>query len=218
MKGFLQVVREGFSEKVILELRPDRAGVQSPGVHVNWTGQTSRWRTGESQQSTVNLFIQIHPLGEVWEKWKGPWPTCRGRATGARQGRPNRGAGPGQAPRPGGLQKALVTLTAGKGRPSSSRWTALGFRPLAAQLLGLFSVLFLFFDVFSLFWEPEIWILCNVSHCLNLATYSHIFRTLCRRARRICCLGRLVEAGVHAPVQPLPASVEESWYYRLPRL
>lgn len=92
-KSFLQVVGEGFSEEVILKLRPDRAGVQSPGVHVNWTGQTSLWRTGESQQSTVNLFIKIHPLGEVWEKWKGPWPTCRGGATGARQGRPNRGAG-----------------------------------------------------------------------------------------------------------------------------
>lgn len=52
-------------------------------------------------------------------------------------------------------QKALVTLTSGKWVPSSNSVVTLDSKSLVAQLLG-FLFLFLFFDVFSLFGEPEI--------------------------------------------------------------
>lgn len=79
---------------------------------------------------------------------------------------------------------------------------------------------FLFFDDFSLFREPEVWILCNMFHCLDLATNSSVFRVLCRPTQPLCHWvgsGLVGTACSPAPVQS-SVSVESHEIYCPPRL
>ena len=206
MKEFLQVVREGFSEEALLESGPDRAGVQNPEVHANWTIHAHTWRTGENH-------TEIHPLGR----------SESGRALGQHVeegpagpgGDGPQGSRPRGPPGPGGCGKPWWPwqLARAGSAPAGGRQWQVG--PWLPHYWGYFWFYFYFlmFLVCS-----EICILCSMSHFLNLATYWNIFRVPCRPARPICCLEQLVDTGVWALVQPLPFNVREQWYFRLPRL